>query len=481
MDKVHVIRHKVLIEGQSIRQVSRELGIHRDTISKYLKVAEPKRIVSKARPSPVLNQVRDRIDIMLEEFAHRTTAKQRVTAPRLHHQLREEGFDVGLTTVSDYLREKRRQKAEVFIPLIHRPGDAVQVDFFEVTADIDGRREKLWKFLMRLMHSGRDFVYFYRHCNQLSFLDGHVRAFEHFGGVPRRAIYDNLSAAVRKRVKANIELTEKFKALVSHYLFEPCFARPGEGHDKGGVEGRGRGIRLRHLTPIPIGKDLQDLSAQIQASIDKEALVRKDREGRCVMEKFVEERLRQLPEHPFDARRTEAVGVDRKGLVIIDAAKYSVPSTWSGLTVTAHVGVEDIRFSLGETSVTRQVIPKGKRDVQYLHYLPELAKKPQAVRQVAPELLAELGHPFPEFWDKLCEQYGEREAARVFARLLGSVSRHGREHLVTALEVLLGESKIKALPTPTAPKTDVPAPLAAHQVRQGQLAPYDILLAGGCR
>lgn len=481
MDQVHVIRHMVFNEGKSIRHVSRELGVHRDTISKYLKQSEPKRVVVKARASPVLDAVRHRIDAMLVELVGRTTPKQRVTAPLVLRLLREEGFEVGLTTVGDYLREKRRRKAEVFIPLVHRPGDEAQVDFFEVTADLDGRRERLWKFLMRMMYSGRDFVFFYRRCDQLSFLDGHVRAFEHFGGVPRRVVYDNLSAAVRKRVHSRVELTDRFRALSSHYLFEPCFARPGEGHDKGGVEGRGRGIRLRHLTPIPAGKDPAELSRLVQSWIDEDALVRKDKDGRCVMEKFFEERLRETPASPFEARRVMAVSVNRKALVNLDAAVYSVPSTWAGLTAIAHVGVEDIRFSLGDASVTQEVRPKGKRGVRYLHYLPELARKPQAVRQVAPELIAELGAPFPDFWSRLCDQYGEREAARVLARLLGALSRHGREHVVNALEALLGDGKIKALPVASVPHADVPEPLAAYLVRPSRVAEYDALFTEVCR
>jgi transposase len=129
----------------------------------------------------------------------------------------------------------------VFVPLVHRPADETQVDFFEVTLEEGGRRRKAWKFVMRLMYPGRDFVWLYERCDQLSFLDAHVRAFSYFGGVPRRVVYDNLSAAVKKVVGTERELTERFMALCSHYLFEPCFARPGEGHDKGGVEARGKG------------------------------------------------------------------------------------------------------------------------------------------------------------------------------------------------------------------------------------------------
>jgi transposase len=95
------------------------------------------------------------------------------------------------------------------------------------------------------MYSGRDFVRLYESCDQLSFLDAHVRAFSYLGGVPRRIVCDNLTAAVKKVLGSERELTERFTALASHYLFEPCFARPGteaagveHEHDRANAQGQ---------------------------------------------------------------------------------------------------------------------------------------------------------------------------------------------------------------------------------------------------
>jgi transposase len=241
MEQVHVIRHKVLVEGRSARQVAREMGISRNTVAKYLESAEPVRKEEQRRVKPVRARVRERIESLLEEWKPKTTRRQRITGARILRQLQEEGYRVGRTTVQQYLAEWRRQRAEVYIPLVHRPGEEAQVDFFEVTVAVAGLMRKAWLFVLRLMYSGRDFAWIYDRCDQVSFLDGHVRAFAHFGAVPQRAVYDNLRPAVRRIVLAERELTGRFQALVSHYLYEPCFARPGEGHDKGGVEGRGRG------------------------------------------------------------------------------------------------------------------------------------------------------------------------------------------------------------------------------------------------
>jgi len=108
-------------------------------------------------------------------------------------------------------------------------------------ANVDQHR-KTWLFLMRLMYSGRDFAWIYERQDQISFLDGHVRAFTHFAAVPARVAYDNLRAAVVRILAGGARtLTPRFTTLASHYLLEACFCRPGEGHDKGGVESRGKG------------------------------------------------------------------------------------------------------------------------------------------------------------------------------------------------------------------------------------------------
>ena len=104
-----------------------------------------------------------------------------------------------------------------------------------------------------------------------------MRAFAHLGGVPARIAYDNLRPAVTRILVGGARtLTARFAALASHYLFEPCFCRPGEGHDKGGVEGRGKAIRLQVLVPIPSGPTLDGINAALLAQLDARETVRRD-------------------------------------------------------------------------------------------------------------------------------------------------------------------------------------------------------------
>ena len=121
--QVHVIRDKVLREGISQRRVAREMGISRNTVKKYMEVSEPKRVVMQPRRRPVLERVERRLGELMSEWSERTTRKQRLTGTRLHRELVEEGYAVGVTLVRSYLREWHRRRSEVYIPLVHQAGD----------------------------------------------------------------------------------------------------------------------------------------------------------------------------------------------------------------------------------------------------------------------------------------------------------------------------------------------------------------------
>src|SRR6266511_3653797 len=344
VDHVHVIRHKVLVEGRSQRQVAKEFGISRLTVRKYVEEAVPIRKETAPRARPVWETVRSRLEAVLGESARWTGGKQQLTATRLHELLRAEGHRVGVTLVKDAVAEWKRQRREVFVPLTYRPGDLAEVDFFEVLIDLDGSRRKAWLFLMRLMYSGRDFAWIYERQDQVSFLDGHVRAFAHFDGIPSRIAYDNLRAAVvRILVGGERALTARFAALASHYLFEPRFCRPGEGHDKGGVEARGQALRRQALVPIPSGSTLEAINQALLARMDGRLEGGRDAAGHTIGTRFTEEgtQFRALPP-AFVAEATSIGTVSPRALVRLEGAVYSVPCRWAGLDLIARIGATTV-------------------------------------------------------------------------------------------------------------------------------------------
>lgn len=92
VDQVHVVRHKVLVEGRSQRQVARELGLSRLTVRKYVAEAVPVRKVPVPRARPVWAQVGPRVEALLAESGRWTGGKQQLTATRLHELLVGEGI-----------------------------------------------------------------------------------------------------------------------------------------------------------------------------------------------------------------------------------------------------------------------------------------------------------------------------------------------------------------------------------------------------
>ena len=489
MDQVYVVRHKVLVEGRSVRRVAQELGISRNTVRRYVDGAQPGVRKEVARSSPVKERVRPRAEALLEDSKHWTGGKQWLTSVRLHEILVGEGHQIGERTVRELVAEWKRQRREVFVPLTYKPGDLAEVDFFEVLVDVAGKRQKAWMFLMRLMHSGRDFAWLYARQDQVCFLDGHVRAFAHLGAVPHRVIYDNLKPAVTKiLVGSERELSARFVALANHYLVEPCFARPRTGHDKGGVEARGKGIRWQHLVPIPSGPDLATISAELLAGLDARAASRHDVDNRTIAERFLDERARMLslPATPFRAAVLHHPRVWRRSLVRVDGAFYSVWSEWAGLDVRVFAGADTIEIvGPDDRRVAHPRVRAGHKQVDYRHYLRELRKKPQAVRQVADELIRDLGEPYATLWRNLIDEHGPKDAARRFARVLGAIVDFG-EVVVTArvrAALVTGEPILLALhPTAPLPATitagALPAALAGHEVEAGRATDYDALLGG---
>ena len=487
MDQVHVVRHKVLVEGRSRRQVARELGLSRLTVRKYVEGAIPVR-KETARRRPVWDAVGARVQAVLVESAQWTGSKQRLTATRLHELLIAEGHRVGVTLVKDAVAEWKRQRREVFVPLTYRPGDLAEVDFFEVLVDLDGHRRKAWLFLMRLMYSGRDFAWIYERQDQISFLDGHVRAFAHFGGVPARLAYDNLRAAVvRILVGGERTLTPRFTALASHYLFEPCFCRPGQGHDKGGVEARGKALRQQALVPIPSAPTLALINAALLARVDARLDTTRDAAGRTIGVRFAEEQgqFRAVP-LPFAAEATTIATVLPRAVIRLEGAWYSVPSRWAGLDLTVRVSPSTVTI-VGRDG-TRIAHPRkrfGERAIDYRHYLPELARKPQALRQVLPDLLRDLGAPFAAVWDQLSAAHPPRETARLFAKVLGQLDRHGPAIVVPALAAALASGTPLLLACTAAvadaPVPEIPASLRDIAVASGCAADYDRWLVGATR
>ena len=489
MDQVKIIRYKVLVEHAPIQQVAREFKISRNTVKRYLRLSEPRRIEKEPRERPIFAKVQGRLNALLQESSLWTAGKQRLTATRLHQMLLGEGFKVGLTLVKDFVHEWKRQRQEVFIPLIYYPGELAEVDFFDVYVLLAGVVTKVYLFLLRLMYSGRDFACLYPRQDQVTFLDGHVQAFSYLGKVPQRIAYDNLKAAVTKICLGHQrQLSPRFNALSAHYLFEPNFCRPATGHDKGGVESRGKGIRLQHLVPLPTGSSLKEINQLLMTRLERQFASRSSPDGQPLTERWAleQEKMILLSEYPFRAVLTEFHTASRQSMIRVDSAWYSVPDHWHSLELTVEIGTETLTVIGPDGQIQHPRQRPGQKSIDYRSYLRELSHKPQAVRQVIPALLQDLGEPYSTVWRQLVDEHTPLAAARLFARILGYAEKEGVESIGKQIEEALKERQpiLLALAAKNARESvlaqeSIPKRLREIEIESGCAADYDELLGRG--
>ena len=139
----------------------------------------------------------------------------------------------------------------MFVPLSHPPGHG-QADFGEALVVIGGIEQKAYFFAFDLPHSDACYIRAYPAANTEAWLDGHVHAFAFFGAVPRSILYDNDRCLVAKILPdGSRNRTQRFSAMLSHYVIGDRYGRPGKGNDKGKVEGLVGYGRRNFMVPIP--------------------------------------------------------------------------------------------------------------------------------------------------------------------------------------------------------------------------------------
>ncbi|WP_156454914.1 IS21 family transposase, partial [Phaeobacter inhibens] len=244
MGFLSVIRRRALRDKMPIREIARRTGLSRNTIKKYLRegAVEPQFKTPK-RPSK-LDPYADRLSAWLL-IQTRKSRKERRTVKQMHADLVKLGYDGSYERVAAFARAWREDwhRAEqttgrgTYVPLVFAPGEAFQFDWSEDWANIGGERVKLQVAHIKLSHSRAFLVRAYPLQTHEMLFDAHWHAFRVFGGVPGRGIYDNMRTAVDRVGKGKQrDVNARFKAMASHYVFEPEFCNPAAGWEKGQVE-----------------------------------------------------------------------------------------------------------------------------------------------------------------------------------------------------------------------------------------------------
>jgi len=343
-----------------------------------------------------------------------------------------------VTIVKEAVREWKESRREVFLPLSYRPGEA-QVDCGFADVVLHGETVKVALFVMTLPYS--DAIYmqaFPRECSE-SFLEGHKRAFEFFGGVAVRISYDNSKVAVGK-ITGNRErqVTTEFQRLKSHFLFEDHFCLVRRPNEKGHVERLLDYARRNFLVPVPQVAFLRTLNEQLEAAFQRD--LERQLRGQTLPKKDLlsEEQQRfflSLPGQTFEAHRVVQAHADSLSLVRFDRNSYSVPTQYAHRQITVVGTVDEVRLIFEDQLVARHERDWSKEQFHYepLHYLALLERKPGGFDHAKPFEEWDLPVCFGILRRRLeAEQDGP--GTREFIRILRLLEQHSLPTLKQAVQ-----------------------------------------------
>jgi transposase len=367
-------------ERWPIGTIARQLGLHHSTV---------RRVLAHAGIAAARQSARRSISDAYLDFIRQTLERYpRLTAARLFAMVQGRGYTGGPDHFRSVVARMRpRRPAEAYLRLRTLPGEQAQVDWGHFGRITVGRAERpLMAFVMVLGYSRHVFLRFFPAAAMAEFLHGHVEAFEHFGGVARTLLYDNLKSAVLERRGDAVRFNPALLELAAHYRFEPRPCAPARGNEKGRVE-RAIGFVRTSFFAARSFTDLADLNRQAHAWATGPAAERRwpENHDRSVAEAFTEEqpRLLGLPDNPFPTEERVEVRVAKTPYVRFDRNDYSVPHRCVRTTLVVMATLERVRILDGAevVAVHERSLDRDRQIEDPAHVEALVEHKRQARRQ----------------------------------------------------------------------------------------------------
>lgn len=238
--------------GETERRIARDLGVSRKTVHRYRAWAATQGLVGATLPSTAELAARltetlpaptpPRADSKADRFEEliRKLRSKDVECRAIFNILREQHkFEGSYSSVWRFVQRIEPRVPDAVVRIEVEPGSEAQVDFGYAGKMFDpltGAVRRCWAFVMTLSHSRHQYVEFVFDQEVRTWLSCHRRAFEWFGGVPRRIVLDNLKAAIVRASLHDPVVQRAYRECAEHYgfLIAPC--RPRTPEHKGKVE-----------------------------------------------------------------------------------------------------------------------------------------------------------------------------------------------------------------------------------------------------
>jgi len=451
MDQYEHVRTASRVYGHSISKIARDTGHSRNTIKKALQGEKQNYSPRKKQPHPVVGEYSHIIEKWLIDDKTQPK-KQRHTARRVYHRLvSEHGFSGSESNIRKYVREIRALlgigQAKAFIPLAPDLGQEVEIDWGTATVKLDGKPTKVKMFCMRSKGSGKPFVRLYPCERQQAFFDGMMQGFAFFGGIFPILIFDNLTTAVKKVLIGKKQLEQdSFIKFRSYYNFSARFCNPGQGHEKGGVEGLVGFARRNFLVPVPEVDSLEILNSRILLECIAYGSHYIAGRQQTVNELFEQEKgsLIPIPLAAFSNLHIYKQKADKYATVIIDKNRYSVPAKYSGYQLRIIAAFEYVEIFYQNLKIAKheRLYNNNRWQLNPDHYLELLRERPLAFhtarvikswRQQWPDDMEKLLHRF-------CESQGESRGVKDFILVLMLFRTRAKEDVHNAIKIAVAAS-----------------------------------------
>lgn len=396
-------------EGKSQRLISRELAISRKTVKKYISEYEERLSqgsCSKQTQSSYLSdtptykggirgkiklteEVIEVIDGLLElnqQKREQGLRKQMLKKKDILEELHRQCFNIGYTTVCNYITAKTRQStsSEAFIRQSYQPGVSCEFDWGEVKLNIKGYQTKLQLAVFTSAYSNHRYAFIYHRQNTLSFMDAHVRYFDAMSGVYHLMVYDNMRVAVSKFVGLHEkEPTKALLELRGYYGFSHRFCNTYRANEKGHVERSVEYVRRKAFALRDSFENIQDAQAWLIQVLDKLNHTKQKGTGKSAAELLGEEEkvLGILPAAPLVCAEQIQLRVDKYATVSYRTNRYSVSDELVGKFVDVFIHADDLRIFYQNTSIATHGLNFGKHSwiIDIEHYLSTFRRKPGAL------------------------------------------------------------------------------------------------------
>lgn len=493
VETIAKIRRDRLVHGKSIRSISRDRHLSRNTVRKVLRSVAtiPPGYHRNDQPRPRLGDYLAQLDSLLESN-QTASRRERLTFLYMFEQLRDSGYDGGYDTVRRYARAwQGRQESTAdgaFVPLIFDPGEAYQFDWSHEIVVLGGITQTVKVAHTRLCHSRMRSIIAYPRETQEMLFDAHDQAFKFFGGSCTRGIYDNMKTAVDAvYIGKARKFNSRFEAMCLHYLVEPVACSPGAGWEKGQVENQVQNSRERFFVPRPHFESLEALNRYLrQRCLDEAKRLRHpDFPAQTVFEVYQQERETLIPYvSGFDGYRAQMTSASKTCLVRYDRNRYSVLSSAAGKAVELQAYADRVVIRHQGQIVATHPRCFGRDQVIYdpWHYVPVLNRKPGALRNGAPfrdwdlpESLRRVRAHFDDLDD------GDRQMVKILNAVLSDSLAEVSSACETALQagtvtadIILNLLSRSQAPAPIS-SIDTPASLRLDQAPLANCGRYDSL------